>query len=260
MCFSRSDITPSPVCRTNPGQAASPPTGGSSGDGCGSFNHSFQKEREGGVSLSRRLGRPRYRRKKDPHFDLASPKLETSLRRAAFTLAESGKCFFSAGSMTTRLAPSEYLRTYLLGLALEKSYSFLISVVAALAFLPFFILVPFALAGLTSADDSNCIVFLCKDNHQKPGFLRHSHDQESCFRCRVVWIVDDSAQTVAKHGCSFEERNVLLLQIAVSFVGVPLEPESHVVSVPPCLRSSVSPTGYLPRLPNDQASAARRCL
>src|SRR5437016_1144845 len=162
--------------------------------------------------------------------------------------------------MTTRLAPSEYLRAYLLGLALEKSYSFLISVVAALAFLPFFILVPFALAGLTSADDSNCIVFLCKDNHQKPGFLRHSHDQESCFRCRVVWIVDDSAQTVAKHGCSFEERNVLLLQIAVSFVGVPLEPESHVVSVPPCLRSSASPTGYLPRLPNDQASAARRCL
>ena len=107
--------------------------------------------------------------------------------------------------MTTRLAPSEYLFAYLLERALEKSYSVLISAFSTLVSLPFFIFTPFSYRRFARTDNSNCFLFICENHYQNPKSFRQSHDDKSCFNDRMVWIVDNLTQRIAKDSRRFQK-------------------------------------------------------
>lgn len=98
-------------------------------------------------------------------FDRAFGKIEAKARRAVFTLSESGKNSIKSGSIITRLVPSAYFFAYLLGRALEKSYSARISHSSILSIFSFFILLSFFICCKSGTDYANDVFSFSKDSY-----------------------------------------------------------------------------------------------
>ncbi len=97
-------------------------------------------------------------------------KIDTKARRAALTLAESGKNSTKSGSIITILEPFAYFRAYLLGRRIEKSYSFRISGSFVLMG-SLFIFLSLAFCRRTGANDTDSVAVFGENDHHYPKTL-----------------------------------------------------------------------------------------
>ena len=87
----------------------------------------------------------------------------------------------------------------------------------------FFIRFPFSSRGATRADDSDCVFSLRVRYHEQLHAMRHANINEAMLRMGMVRIRDGYREAVPKNGGCLIEGDSVFLQIALRFVGIPLE-------------------------------------